>query len=217
VTVTSAACRTIIAGDDWRTVDDVCRALRVTTATEKARVTSALSHDAQRGLAESRVVARYHGRPINAYRLRRDALPRSTTCRMAAEARHGGPMRPVLRDLCIAAMQSNPNYEWSTSDVAKSISRTPNGIRGVMEMLHNELLLARRDINRVSYIEIRWHLTDAGKAVQVKAREPVKVVPRVPDRWPGRDHEALEQAWPHQVTVPEGGMVRVHTMAGGWV
>jgi len=216
--VTSAACRSIITGDDWRTVDDVCRALGVTNATEKARVTSALSHDAQRGLAESKVVARYHGRPINAYRLRRDVMPRSTTCRMAAEARHGGKMRPVLRDLCISAMQTQPDKEWSTPELAKAIDKTPNGIRHTLHVLENDLLLQHRTIQHKSYIESRWLLTDIGRAVVIVPRVAAPPAEhRVPSRWPCRDHEALQEAWPHPVTIPDGGAPRVHKMAGGWV
>lgn len=126
-------------------------------------------------------------------------------------------MRPVLRDMCLSALQTQPDREWSTPELAKSINRTPNGIRGTLHVLERELLLQRRTIRHKSYIESRWLLTDAGKSVEVKPREERPPAPyRVPSRWPCRDHEALEEAWPHPVTVPQGGVKRKHSMEGGW-
>ena len=126
-------------------------------------------------------------------------------------------MRPVLRDMILATMQTAPDIEWPTKAISDQIQRTPNGIRGVLHMLHSECLIDHRAIAHKSYIESRWILTPAGMAVEILPRE-VKppTIYRVPSRWPGRDHEALEAAWPHPVTVPVVGTKRKHTMEGGW-
>lgn len=215
--VTSAACRSAIAGDAWRTADDVCRALGVTSAIERARVSSALSHDAQRGLAEFRIVGWRKNRHVNAYRLRRDALSVAERCRIANEASHGGPMRPVLRDLCILAMQASPDREWSTPGLAETIGRKASGVLPALRQMRTDCLVQSRPVRvRNKYIELRWTLTDEGRAFKAKVQNFPKPDQPTPDRWPGRDHEALQDAWPHPVTIPMGGSARVHTMQGGW-